>query len=163
MRSDLLAKIKGIKIFLFDLEGVLIEKDSNVENCEDDFVKNIFNAGSIFKNCGAQLGIVTARTHDSLIKKLKNVEDVFLLSDSLDKISSVDLLLGAYSIDYENVFYAGDDLLDLPLLGKCGISAAPKDGRREVKRAVNYVTRSNSGKKILDEIIELFKLSKKTG
>ena len=36
----------------------------------------------------------------------------------------------------------GDDLLDLPVLARVGLSAAPADARREVRQRVHWVSRS---------------------
>ena len=103
--------------------------------------------------------IITAREDGDLINKLKAIENCYVISSSLDKVSSADNFLTTSSVDYKNVFYMGDDLLDIPLLKKCRLSSAPLSGRREVKRIVNFVTKSNDPENILNEIISLFKKS----
>jgi len=54
------------------------------------------------------------------------------------------------------------DLLDIPLLKKCRLTSTPMNGRREVKRIVNFVAKSNDPENILNEIISLFMKSMET-
>lgn len=160
MKSELIKKFSSISIFLFDLEGVLIPKNF-IESPEsiDGLIKKLHSGCEQFKDHGAKFGVVTSRD-DELVSKLKTEGDCILLSASLDKVQMVDDLLVKLNTDYKNIFYIGDDLLDIPLLQKSGLSATPKDGRREVKRITTFTTKNNSGQ-VLQEIIDYFKESKK--
>lgn len=158
MKSELISKIREIKIFLFDLEGVLMHNGVLEENS----VKAISHACKSFNQLGLIFGIITARTEDKLIRKLRAIEGCFILSSSLDKVSAADKFLSSRSVNYKNVFYMGDDLLDIPLLKKCGVSCAPKSSRREVKRVVNFIAHSDKCEDLLNEIIGYYKKSKET-
>jgi 3-deoxy-D-manno-octulosonate 8-phosphate phosphatase (KDO 8-P phosphatase) len=105
-------------------------------------------------------GIVTARADDKLIKKLKSFENCYVLNGSLAKVSMTNEFLLSNSIDYQNVFYMGDGILDIPLLQKCGLSCAPKSARREVKRAVSFSTNADNCEEFLKEILSYYKKSK---
>lgn len=159
MKSELLKNFSSIKIFLFDLEGVLISKHSAVDYTtvkpDWSFIKT---ACEEFSKLGARFGVVTAADikHDF---DNTAVDGCIFLTASINKVEKVNELLSRLQIDYKDVFYIGDDLLDIPLLQKCGISAAPKDGRREVKRIVSFITQSDSGQ-VLNEIIDYLKQSK---
>jgi 3-deoxy-D-manno-octulosonate 8-phosphate phosphatase (KDO 8-P phosphatase) len=158
MKNKLPEKLNTVKLFLFDLEGVLIQQGSCNENC----FETIKHACSEFNNSGLMFGIVTARTDDEFIKKLKTIEGCIVLSGSLDKVSATDNFLAAQAIDYQNVFYMGDDLLDIPLLKKCGVSCAPQSARREVKRVVTFLSQSESCEEFLKELINYCGKSKET-
>lgn len=160
MKSDFLNKLKEIKLFLFDLEGVLISKNSiKTTESESQFLLQLRMACEEFLQHDAKLGIVTA-SNDSLIVKIKENSKCVMLSDSINKVKMVDDYLKNDTIDYKQVMYIGDDILDIPLLQKVGISGVPKDGRREVKRVVNFITKSSSGE-VLPEIIDYLKQTKK--
>lgn len=155
MKSELNSKLREIKIFLFDLEGVL----HNETFTDEKFFELIEKTCKEFTKLGLTFGIVTARREDELVNKLKTINGCNILASSIDKVSAVDKFLSSLRIDYKNVFYMGDDLLDIPLLKKCRLSSSPKNGRREVKRIVSFVSKSTGGEKILKEIIDLYKLS----
>ncbi len=148
MKSEIETKFNGIKIFLFDLEGVLLKNNLPDDRC----FKAIKNASDEFQRLGVRFGIVTARKADDVIEKLKTIDGLKVISSALDKVSAVEKFLDTVSLDYGNVFYIGDDLLDIPLLKKCRVSAAPSTSRREVKREVTFVSKSESCVELLNEI-----------
>jgi 3-deoxy-D-manno-octulosonate 8-phosphate phosphatase (KDO 8-P phosphatase) len=49
----------------------------------------------------------------------------------------------------------GDDLLDLPVLERAGLSAAPADAAREVRQRVHWVSEAAGGRGAARELIEL--------
>jgi 3-deoxy-D-manno-octulosonate 8-phosphate phosphatase (KDO 8-P phosphatase) len=49
----------------------------------------------------------------------------------------------------------GDDLLDLPVLGRVGLSAAPSDAAPEVRDRVHWVCAAAGGRGAARELIEL--------
>ena len=57
----------------------------------------------------------------------------------------------------EQVAFMGDDLPDLPVLSRVGLSASPADAHAEVKSRVAYVTRARGGfgavRELVDEIL----------
>jgi 3-deoxy-D-manno-octulosonate 8-phosphate phosphatase (KDO 8-P phosphatase) len=54
-----------------------------------------------------------------------------------------------------DVAYMGDDLLDLPVLERAGLSAAPADAAAEVRASVDWVSQSPGGRGAARELIEL--------
>jgi 3-deoxy-D-manno-octulosonate 8-phosphate phosphatase (KDO 8-P phosphatase) len=156
MNSELLNKFREIKIFLFDLDGVLINTGESIEKCTN-YVAKFCND---FKELGVMFGIVTARSNDVLIENLKSIENCYVLNGSLDKVSMADEFLSSKLILYKNVFYMGDSLLDIPLLQKCGLTCAPKSARREVKRTVSFSTNTDNCEELLKEIFTYYKKSK---
>ena len=49
----------------------------------------------------------------------------------------------------------GDDLLDLPVLGRVGLAAAPADAVPEVKAVAHWVSRSRGGDGAVRELAEV--------
>lgn len=150
-------KLKDIKIVLFDMEGVLLntEEDRDTERLK-------FLASSLEKLCNwlnehnLKAAILTASDDHTMLEIFRTNTSCEILTSSIDKISIVDKLIEKYGIEYENIFYIGDDILDIPLLRKVGFSAAPNNSRREVKRIVDYISPAESGEALLDDIGSLF-------
>lgn len=153
MKSEVLLKFREIKLFLFDLEGVLLNNKMSVEKC----FESISKACNDFNHLSLEFGIVTARSEDEFIKRLKSIDKCIVLAGSLAKVNMTDIFLRSHSINYQNVFYMGDDLLDIPLLQKCGLSCAPKSARREVKRAVSFTISADNCEETLNEIFNYLK------
>ena len=159
--DEILIRLRDIRLILFDLEGVLLFKD-DLEN-ESRMNRIIFHLNKFCSKAGKQniiVAILTARPEDDLTKYLidSGVNDV--LTSSIDKVTLSKKLLEKYNLDYSSAFYIGDDILDIPLLQKVGVSAAPMSARREVKRVVDYVTKGSNLEEILEEIWDLFRISR---
>lgn len=151
-------KLKNIRILLFDLGGVVFHSyDLN----PGDILK-INQMLSGIKNKAEKIGIrigIISSFDSEIVEQFKDSGITDLYSSSIDKVSTVQSLILLYDFNFDEIAYIGNDLLDIPLLTKCGFSAAPGSARREVKRIVDYVGKSSS-KPILQEVIELIEKNK---
>lgn len=148
---DFRKKLNDIKIFMFDLDGVLLKNSEDKINlCQQ--MKEFSHA---LKNDECFTGIITARDGDEITNRLDEMENCFVISSSLNKEKLMIEKLKGLGMDFNNLFYTGDDILDLPLLQKSGISCAPSNARREVKRAVDIVLDEDESYNILDTVLQL--------
>ena len=145
-------KIKNIKIFLFDLDGVIVlRKDRNEDEllrCMKEFTEKLAKDNYL-------AGIITARSDDELTKKLSKIENCLVVTSSFDKVSKVETIIAELNLDLDNVLYIGDDMLDIPLLQKSGIAIAPSSARREVKRVVDFTLDITVNGSILHSVLKL--------
>ena len=72
-----------------------------------------------------------------------------------DKAAAFDRILASARIDASQAAYMGDDLLDLPVLERAGLSAAPADAAGEVVAAVDWVSSRPGGRGAVRELVEL--------
>lgn len=152
-------KGENIRLFLFDLEGVLIpknfESNSPFLQVHIQTIKKFFDK---LKSMGLTSGIVTMRSEDGLINELRKNLSCPVITASLDKVAPAEKLLSELNLTFENLFYIGDDLFDIPLLQRAAVSASPSTGHREVKRNVDiiitYAIIEDLFNYILKEIIE---------
>lgn len=145
-------KIPDLKMILFDLEGVIIKDE---ENISPGVLKSFEEFCFELKDRNFFTGIITGREEDWFIDKLRQIECVDILTSSIDKISQADKLLQKYNLDYKNVCFIGNEILDIPLLQKAGLSIAVKDSRREVKRIVDHTSKAANLQDMLNEIIKI--------
>ena len=145
-------KIKNIKIFLFDLDGVIIlHKERNEDEllrCMKEFTEKLAKDNYL-------AGIITARNDDDLTDKLSKIDNCRVVTASFNKVSKVETIIAELNIGFDNVLYIGDDMLDIPLLQKAGIAIAPSSARREVKRVVDFTIDINVNGSILHSVLEL--------
>jgi len=148
---EILKKLDQIKVFMFDLEGVLINDFEDVESvCSQlkEFCAALAKANLL-------VGIITAREWDIITARLNEINNCFVITSSVSKEKMMDKKLNELGMGFHNLFYIGDDILDLPLLQKSEISCAPKNAKREVKRAVNIVLDEDESLNLLDTILQL--------
>lgn len=149
--KELVNKLDEIKIFMFDLDGVLLKNSEDKENIYQQMTK-FCNAQRIENRF---TGIITAGDEDAITKRLDEMDNCFVLASSLNKEKLMKEKLDQLELDFNNLFYMGDDILDLPLLQKAGISCAPSNAKREVKRAVDIVLDEEESYNILNTILQL--------
>ncbi len=149
-------KLKAIKIVLFDLDGVLIN-DSNDENRIDEIIRLLRDFCDKMNELGILVGVITGREADEVTGKIGEIENIKILTSSIDKVSLAQKIIDENNLQCENILFIGDELFDLPLLQNCGVSAAPKSARREVKRAVDFILDSSGAGGILTAIYNLLK------
>ena len=84
MYKEILSKLKSIRLFLFDLEGVLYFNENAVgKEYYKIFLSEVESACCKFKELGLYFGIVSARPKDKVIEDLSNLKNCTILSTSV--------------------------------------------------------------------------------
>ena len=151
--------ISNIKLFITDIDGVWTDGGMYYDETGNEWKK--FNtsdsAGVLFlRLANIHFAIITGE-NTSIVKrradKLK-VEDCFL--GVKDKVSVAEELLKKYQISWNEVAYIGDDLNDIKLLEKVGLSACPQNAPEYIKKRVNWVLTKNGGEGVFREFVERY-------
>ena len=72
-----------------------------------------------------------------------------------DAFDTYDQIADSLMLDDEHVAYMGDDILDLPVLSRVGLSTAPADASDDVRTRVHWVSAARGGAGAARELIEL--------
>ena len=150
--KDIKQKIANLKLFLFDLDGVLI---LNKEKNDDVLLNYVKEFTKKLKSKKYYAGIITQRKEDELTKNLAAIDNCIVITSSFNKVGGVEEILKQLNLTFSNVLYIGDDMLDIPLLHKVGIAIAPNSARREVKRNVDFTIDIDINGSILNYLLEM--------
>ena len=60
-----------------------------------------------------------------------------------------------FALTADKIAFLGDDLIDLPVLTRVGLSLCPADAPQEVREQVDFISSYAGGKGVLREAIEL--------
>jgi 3-deoxy-D-manno-octulosonate 8-phosphate phosphatase (KDO 8-P phosphatase) len=71
------------------------------------------------------------------------------------KLAAYERILRDTGLSDNAVAYMGDDLLDLPVLTRVGLAAAPADAAAEVIARVHWVSTARGGRGAVREFIEM--------
>ena len=85
---------------------------------------------------------------------MNRVDNINRGMDHLKALESVDIPSLEGKVSDEEIAYMGDDLLDLPVLTRVGLSAAPADAAPEVRERVDWVSSVGGGRGAVRELIE---------
>lgn len=106
------------------------------------------------KKCGLIVGIITGRKSRVTKIRAQELNIDFLSQGHTSKLKPYDRFKKKFNLTDEEIGFVGDDLLDLPIMSKCGFSACVANGREEVKAKSHFVSNSTGGKGAVREIIE---------
>jgi 3-deoxy-D-manno-octulosonate 8-phosphate phosphatase (KDO 8-P phosphatase) len=138
-----------IKLVLFDISGVLIKENSNSTN--EEILSNLKKLTQLLNTNHIHTGVLSIKEESVPLNAFNNSVVNFVILSQLNKEDSLlNFIKDKYS--FEEIFYIADDLLDVPVLQKVGISASPMSARREVKRIVNFVIRKEDPVEIINEV-----------
>ncbi|WP_338767624.1 HAD-IIIA family hydrolase [Bernardetia sp. ABR2-2B] len=161
MNTALKEKIQEIKIILTDVDGVLTDSkiiyDDNFLEYKNFNVKDGFIIKPLQK-LGFKVGVITGRDSPVVKKRCQELGFDFHYhgkGGTDAKLETFAAILKENNVKPENIAYIGDDWIDLPILMRCGLSAAPKDAMKEVTERVDYVTERKGGEGALREFAQL--------
>jgi 3-deoxy-D-manno-octulosonate 8-phosphate phosphatase (KDO 8-P phosphatase) len=147
----------GIKLLLFDVDGVLT--DGSILVHADGSESKQFNirdgAGIVWaQRAGLSIGLLSARTAEATAVRAAQLGITIVSQGGADKLAGYEQILRTAELSDDQVGYMGDDLQDLPVLRRAGFSAAPADAAPEVRAAVHWVSASGGGRGAVRECIE---------
>ncbi|MBN2667624.1 MAG: HAD hydrolase family protein [Bacteroidales bacterium] len=145
------------KIVLTDIDGVWTDGGMYYDNNENEFKK--FNtsdsAGVIYcKALNIPVGIITGENTNIVKRRSEKLNIEYLFQGVSNKTKVTQELINRLNIDWNEVAYIGDDIGDINLLRKVGISAAPANARDYVKKHVTFITKAKGGEGAFREFIE---------
>jgi len=147
----------AIRLLLFDVDGVLT--DGAVHIHADGSESKAFHirdgAALVWaQRAGLQVGLLSARSSPSTAQRAAQLGIRIVSQGAAHKADAYDRILQQVGLGDAEVAYMGDDLLDLPVLARVGLSAAPAEGAPEVKARVHWISSSNGGRGAARELVE---------
>lgn len=155
---EVLEKAKHIKVLITDVDGVLTDGGILYDNEGMEYKKYNVKDGLIvqhLKKAGLLIGAITGRASQVVENRCEELRLDFHYHGVKDKYKKLAELLETMELTLEEVAYLGDDLIDLPVLTKVGLSIAPADALPYVCAMVDYVSPLAGGKGVFREAADL--------
>ncbi|MEP6592301.1 MAG: phenylphosphate carboxylase subunit delta [Acidobacteriota bacterium] len=151
-------RASGVRLLLFDVDGVLT--DGTVVVHSDGSESKGFHirdgAGIVLaQRAGLTVGLLSARSSGATAQRAAQLGVGLVLQGVRNKLEAYERILRDAGLDDGAVAYMGDDLLDLPVLARAGLSAAPADAVTEVRRQVHVVCSLGGGRGAVRELVEI--------
>jgi 3-deoxy-D-manno-octulosonate 8-phosphate phosphatase (KDO 8-P phosphatase) len=157
-RKDLDQTLIGIELILSDVDGVLTPADIIYDNQGIETKRFHVRDGlgiKLWQRAGFKFGIVTAR--NSHVVKLRAAElKVDMVRQGVEeKLAAATEIAETAGVPFEKVAYIGDDLPDLAVMTKVGVSVAVADASSEVAARAQLITETPGGHGAVRELIEI--------
>jgi len=155
---SLQAKASRIRLLLFDVDGVLT--DGTVVMHADGSESKGFHirdgAAIVWaQHAGLTVGLLSARSSGATAHRAAQLAVRIVEQGVKSKLTTYEQIIREARVEDAEVAYMGDDLLDLPVLSRVGLSAAPADAAAEVRERVDWVSAIDGGRGAVRELIEL--------
>lgn len=147
----------SIEWLLFDVDGVLTDGKLYYTRWGEQIKRFDVKDGFGFRlaqRAGLKLGLLSGRRSRPLERRAAELDFDEVILGSSDKAAAFEKFLAKHQTTPRRVAYAGDDLPDLPVLGRCALSFAPADAAEEVRTAAQTVLERPGGGGAAREMIE---------
>lgn len=149
---------EDIKILVFDVDGILTDGKIYLSESGTE-TKTFFTrdgAGmKIAKKLGLRVGMISARASNAAADRAKELGVDFYRGGCKNKLAVLEPILKKYDLTLKNLFYMGDDIVDMELLKLAGISASIPDASEYVKDCADIITVRQGGYGAVREICDL--------
>jgi len=150
-------KFKKIKLLLLDVDGVLTDGSIIYDDAGSQI--KVFNVKDglgirLLMLSGVQVGIATGRRSKALLHRCENLGISLILDGLSTKTDVLNIIYQQTDILADEIAFVGDDLMDLPLMKKSGVSIAVADAHELIRFHADMVTRASGGKGAVREICE---------
>jgi 3-deoxy-D-manno-octulosonate 8-phosphate phosphatase (KDO 8-P phosphatase) len=158
MGTEFFNRLKKIKAFAFDIDGVLTDGTLHITD-EGQMLRtmHIKDGLALAKAVQAGYHICAISGSNSPGMKIRlaklGVDDVVF--DHLEKLDVFRQFIAKHNLSSDEVIFMGDDVIDIPPMQEAGIGVCPADAVRDVIEIAGIVTSQPGGKGAVREIIEL--------
>jgi 3-deoxy-D-manno-octulosonate 8-phosphate phosphatase (KDO 8-P phosphatase) len=147
-----------IRMVLLDVDGVLT--DGVVVMHADGSESKGFHirdgAAIVWaQRAGLAVGLLSARTSGATTHRAAQLAVRIVAQGASSKLTKYEQIVRDAGLEDAAVAYMGDDLLDLPVIARVGLSGAPADAAAEVRERVHWISAAGGGRGAVREFIEL--------
>ncbi len=150
-------KLANIELLLLDVDGVLTNGGITYSDSGDQ-IKTFHSRDGfgirLLMDSGIGVGIITGRKSKALGLRCENLGITLLFDGIKDKSKALDKITSQTGIMPEQIAFAGDDLMDLPVMKRVGVSFCVSDACQEVKDHSDIITNQKGGHGAVREICE---------
>lgn len=152
-----LQKLKDIKAFVFDVDGVLTNGDILASD-SGEFLRT-FNikdgyALQLAVKKGYPVCIISGGKGAAMEKRFEGLGIKYVNLGVSDKVQVFEDFLAAAEISASEVLYMGDDIPDYNVMKLVGLATCPADACEEIKSICSYISPYPGGKTAARDVIE---------
>jgi 3-deoxy-D-manno-octulosonate 8-phosphate phosphatase (KDO 8-P phosphatase) len=156
--GEIEARARAVRMIVFDVDGVLTDGSLFYDNQGQEY--KAFNSRDghgikMLRASGVETGIITGRTSQIVLHRARNLGIAHIYQGADDKLEALQSLLQETSLTPQQIAYMGDDVVDLPVINRCGLAITVPDAPDEVKARSHVITVAGAGRGAAREACEL--------
>jgi 3-deoxy-D-manno-octulosonate 8-phosphate phosphatase (KDO 8-P phosphatase) len=149
---------RKIKLLILDVDGVLTDGGIVLDNGGSEL--KIFHVRDghgikMLARHGVDVAIITGRESGVVNRRAQELGIEHVYQKCYDKIAAYDEIKKNLALADEEIAYVGDDIVDIPVMKRVGLSIAVADAHEDVFGFAHYVTENPGGKCAVREVSEI--------
>lgn len=154
---DALERARRIRLMIFDVDGVLTDgrlwygpagEELKVFHSLDGHGLKMLAAS------GVPCALLSGRRSAAVAARAAELGIERVLQGIEDKKKEFEALVKDLGLTLAEVGYMGDELVDLPVLMRCGLACAPREAAAAVRLRAHYVASASAGRGAAREVCE---------
>ncbi len=155
--EDAEQRARPIKLVILDVDGVMTDGRIVVDDhgVESKFF-HVHDGSAVWflRRSGIESAIISGRRVPCVEHRARDLGIKEVHQGVARKVEAYEALRGRAGLEDREVAYMGDDILDVPLLRRVGLPAAPASARPEAKAVAAVVTEAFAGHGAVRELAE---------
>jgi 3-deoxy-D-manno-octulosonate 8-phosphate phosphatase (KDO 8-P phosphatase) len=152
------ARAAKVRLILFDVDGVLT--DGTLFYAAGGEELKAFSAHDghglkMLAASGVTCALLSGRKSAAVTRRATELGIEHVLQGIDDKLEVFQQMVAQQRIAVQQTGYMGDELVDLPVLTRCGFACAPREAPEAVRSRVHYVSGAAAGRGAVREVCEL--------
>jgi 3-deoxy-D-manno-octulosonate 8-phosphate phosphatase (KDO 8-P phosphatase) len=162
-------RARKIKLLLFDVDGVMTDgklwifpapagalQSTAAPHMIDakGFHAHDGTAISLARLGGLKTGLITKRISETVAMRARDLKLEYVYQGVMLKVRVFEEILEKEKITAAEAAYIGDDVIDLPVMRRCGFAIAVANARDEVKQEARWVTPHAGGDGAIRDAVE---------
>ncbi len=153
-----LNRARRVRLMIFDVDGVLT--DGRLWYGPSGEALKVFHSldghgVKMLAASGVRSAILSGRSSKAVTRRAAELGIKHVLQGIEDKRAAFDALTAKLGLEPSATGYMGDDLVDVPVLVRCGFACAPSEAPDAVRRHAHYVSTAPAGGGAVREVCEL--------
>ena len=145
---DAQERAKRVRLMLFDVDGVLTDGKlwyGPAGEALKAFHVLDGHGIKLLMQTGTAVALLSGRSSPAVAVRADELGIEHVLQGIDDKRAAFDALAARLGIPADETGYMGDEVVDLPVLRRCGFACAPAEAHERVRASAHYVTRAPAG------------------
>jgi 3-deoxy-D-manno-octulosonate 8-phosphate phosphatase (KDO 8-P phosphatase) len=153
-----LERARAVRLMIFDVDGVLTDGTLLYGPAGEELKAFSAHDGHGLKmlaESGVACALLSGRRSAAVTLRAKELGIADVQQGIEDKLEFFQQMITRHGLSAAQTGYMGDELVDLPVLTRCGFACAPREAPAAVRRRVHYVARAAAGRGAAREVCEL--------
>lgn len=151
------ARAAAVRLAIFDVDGVLTDGTLWFGDAGEQMKGFHVRDGHglrMLQDSGVALALLTGRRSVCVERRAAELGIAHVLQGVEHKAEGFARLLSATGLEAPQTAYMGDDVVDLPVMIRCGLAATVPEAPQVVRDRAHYVTRAGGGRGAVRELCE---------